>query len=220
MFSYYGSKSKIIGRYPEPVFDHIIEPFAGSARYALKYWDRQVTLVDKYKVICDVWNYLISASVKDIESLPDMSKGDKVEDHKHLTDAERYLIGFCINRGNPLPVRTANNYNSWNKDKIKIASSLYKIRHWKVIHGSYESCTGESNVTYFVDPPYVDKGYKYKHSIIDYEQLRKWCLNAGVNNQVIVCENTGADWLNFKTLVDIKGIRSTDSTEVMWTNYE
>jgi site-specific DNA-adenine methylase len=33
MFSYYGSKSKIIDHYPAPKFNKIIEPFAGSARY-------------------------------------------------------------------------------------------------------------------------------------------------------------------------------------------
>ena len=51
MFSYYGSKSKVVDLYPRPKFDKIIEPFAGSARYALKYFDRDVLLVDKYEVI-------------------------------------------------------------------------------------------------------------------------------------------------------------------------
>jgi site-specific DNA-adenine methylase len=35
MFSYYGSKSKIVKYYPCPAHDKIIEPFAGSARYSL-----------------------------------------------------------------------------------------------------------------------------------------------------------------------------------------
>jgi len=33
MFSYYGSKSKIVDYYPPPKHKRIIEPFAGSARY-------------------------------------------------------------------------------------------------------------------------------------------------------------------------------------------
>ena len=32
MFSYYGSKSKIVHLYPTPKFDKIIEPFAGIWR--------------------------------------------------------------------------------------------------------------------------------------------------------------------------------------------
>lgn len=47
MFSYYGSKSKVVDLYPSPKFGKIIEPFAGSARYSLKYFDRDVLLVDK-----------------------------------------------------------------------------------------------------------------------------------------------------------------------------
>lgn len=47
MFSYYGSKSKLVNLYPEPLHDTIIEPFAGSARYSLKYWDKDIYLIEK-----------------------------------------------------------------------------------------------------------------------------------------------------------------------------
>jgi len=70
MFSYYGSKSKIVDYYPPPKHKRIIEPFAGSARYSLKYWQNDVLLVDKYPVIIEVWNYLKNASVNDILKLP------------------------------------------------------------------------------------------------------------------------------------------------------
>jgi site-specific DNA-adenine methylase len=35
MWSYYGGKSKIVQYYPDPKYDTIIEPFAGSAQYSL-----------------------------------------------------------------------------------------------------------------------------------------------------------------------------------------
>ncbi len=143
MFSYYGSKSKIVQYYPEPKYDHIIEPFAGSARYALKYWDREVTLVDKYDVIVRVWKYLQQASIKDIESLPEIDKGDKIDDYVQLSLEEKWLIGFCFNRGNASPCKTANNWNSWTKDKKRIANDLHKIKHWKIIHGSYQDLERE-----------------------------------------------------------------------------
>ena len=66
MFSYYGSKSKIVDYYPPPKHKRIIEPFAGSARYSLKYWQNDVLLVDKYPVIVEVWSYLKNASEADI----------------------------------------------------------------------------------------------------------------------------------------------------------
>lgn len=72
MFSYYGSKSKVVKYYPEPMYDTIIEPFAGSARYSLHgdNWKRNVILVDKYDVICSIWSFLIKAKEEDVLSLP------------------------------------------------------------------------------------------------------------------------------------------------------
>ena len=44
---YYGSKSKIVNKYPEPEYGKkIIEPFAGTAQYSLKYWDRDIVLIE------------------------------------------------------------------------------------------------------------------------------------------------------------------------------
>lgn len=37
MWSYYGSKTKLVDLYPPPKTDKIIEPFCGSAKYSLKY---------------------------------------------------------------------------------------------------------------------------------------------------------------------------------------
>lgn len=51
MWSYYGAKTNLVGYYPKPKYDRIIEPFAGSARYALKYFDRDILLIDKYPVM-------------------------------------------------------------------------------------------------------------------------------------------------------------------------
>ena len=62
MFSYYGSKSKIVHLYPTPKFDKIIEPFAGSARYSLRFWQKDILLVDKSELVIEVWHYLQNAS--------------------------------------------------------------------------------------------------------------------------------------------------------------
>lgn len=58
MWSYYGSKSKVVHLYPRPEYGKIIEPFAGSARYSLRYFDRDVLLVDKYEVVVRIWKWL------------------------------------------------------------------------------------------------------------------------------------------------------------------
>ena len=216
MWSYYGSKRKIAKHYPEPVRKTIIEPFAGTAAYSLygDRWKKEVILVDKYSVIVDIWKYLQQASEKDIRGLPDMAKGDKVTDHKHLTVVERSLIGFCINRGNPRPVITANNYNNWNRDREKIADNLYRIRHWTVVEGSYTDIDPNIDATWFIDPPYQVKGYKYKHNKIDFKNLSKWVEK--LEGQVIVCENVGANWLEFDPLVEFTGVGGKNNEAIYY----
>ena len=100
MWTYYGTKKKIAKFYPAPNHDKIIEPFAGAAQYSLfgENWKKEVVLYDKYDVVVKIWEYLIGASEKDILSLPDMNFGDKIDDHDYLCDAEKYLIGFCIEK--------------------------------------------------------------------------------------------------------------------------
>ena len=95
MFSYYGSKGKVVNCYPPPKHDKIIEPFAGSARYSLRFWQKDVLLVDKYPVIIEVWNYLINATEKDIAGLPKMKTGDCIDNYD-LADIERKFLGFIV----------------------------------------------------------------------------------------------------------------------------
>ena len=52
MFSYYGSKSKIVNYYPPPKYSKIIEPFCGSGELLkfcneLNYKDLATTLLEK-----------------------------------------------------------------------------------------------------------------------------------------------------------------------------
>lgn len=54
MWSYYGSKTKLVDLYPPPKFDKIIEPFAGTAKYSMKYWENDVILIEKYDVVYNI----------------------------------------------------------------------------------------------------------------------------------------------------------------------
>lgn len=216
-WSYYGSKSKIVDYYPPPKYKQIIEPFCGSARYSLKYWDRDILLVDKYEVIVKVWSYLINASEKDILSLPDLKTGENVDDF-NLSQEEKWLIGFCINGGSAQPKKTAKDYNTWNEAKIRIAGDLHKIRHWKVKLWDYEEIKN-IEATWFVDPPYQFGGewYVKSNKNIDFLKLADWCKTR--EGQVIVCENTKANWLPFKPMVDMQGAMFK-TTEAIWSNHK
>jgi len=216
MFSYYGSKSKIVDLYPPPKFGKIIEPFAGSARYSLKYWDREVLLVDKYDVITDTWNYLIQATRHDILGLPDLKSGENLNDFD-LSKQEKYLIGFCINGGSASPKKTAKDYNVWKDSKKRIADDLGKIRHWKIINGNYVDLNNET-ATWFIDPPYQYGGewYVKSNSKINFNDLSDWCKSR--NGQIIVCENTKAKWMDFKPMKEMQG-SMYQTTEAIWSNY-
>lgn len=201
-FSYYGTKKRIVKKYPKPIHDIIIEPFAGAAAYASVYFDRDVRLYDAYDKISEVWKYLISASKSDILSLPDIRTGQKVTDY-NLPIGARNLIGFCINPGSSSPKVTASLRSKWPDYKKRIADFVPKIKHWKFFQQSYVSILNEP-ATWFIDPPYQKAGkYYFGHSKIDFNSLGTWCKER--MGQVIVCENEGADWLPFQFLTSHQG---------------
>ena len=215
MFSYYGSKSKIIKHYPSPTTLKIREPFAGSARYSEMYWETpDIILVEKFEKVFLVWKYLQEASEKDILSLPNIGKGDSLLNHKELSLPEKYLIGYHLRRGTARPNNTIGDRCSWDKDKIRIASNLYKIKHWKIIFGDYRELENE-NATWFIDPPYFHQVHKYSCQIDSYTELANWCKSR--LGQVIVCENEHGKWLDFKPLIKLNGT-CKQTTEHIWTN--
>ncbi|KKM64829.1 hypothetical protein LCGC14_1497380 [marine sediment metagenome] len=209
MWSYYGGKSKIVKKYPAPKYPIIIEPFAGTARYSLLYPNHQIILNDSYKIITDIWNYLIKATQEQIKNLPEMKKGDDVRD-LDISNVEKNLMGFMVNRGVAYP---HNIYTTWpaknneiRKTKERIIKNLEKIRHWKIYNQDYLTL-GNTECTWFIDPPYQYGGDHYIENRINYEQLANWCKSR--KGQIIVCENTKANWLPFRPLVTLHGQKHT-----------
>jgi hypothetical protein len=210
MWSYYGRKSKIVQHYPKPVHQTIVEPFAGTAVYSLYHdnWKRQIILVEKDILIIRLWRYLQQAQPKDILALPDVQLGTDIRQFTQLCDEERWLMGFCNSRGTASPRHIVSKWGRirclWEDVKPRIASNLYKIRHWEIIAGSYEICP-DWTATWFIDPPYTYGGHAYKCSNkdIDYTRLSEWCINR--TGQVMVCENDKATWMDFKPLVTMHG---------------
>ena len=217
MWSYYGAKTKLVQHYPKPKHDLIIEPFAGSARYALKYWERDVLLYDKYEVIVRLWKWLQQCSPNDILKLPNLKKGDDTRE-MNLTEMEILLLGFFAGGGGASPQYMVSKFGEQNSKsaKKKIASNLHKIKHWTIVQGSFDEIPNQT-ATWYVDPPYQFGGEHYKHSSkkIDFAFLAEWCKSR--DGQTIVCENTKADWLPFKPMVQFDGLQKT-TTEAIWSN--
>lgn len=218
MWSYYGSKSKVVDLYPPPKFDKIIEPFAGSARYALKWFDRDVLLVDKYPVIVDLWNYLKQASEKDILSLPEPNLGETINRDDFDCIEQAWLMGFLVQQGVNAPRLTVSKYavDGIATQKKNIASQLWKIRNWEIRLGSYDEIEN-TEATWFIDPPYQFGGEYYVKNTkdIDFSLLADYCKTR--LGQTIVCENTKADWLDFKPMKEMQG-SMYKTTEAIWSN--
>jgi site-specific DNA-adenine methylase len=218
MFSYAGRKWKAINKYPLPIMDTIVEPFAGSASFAYRYWDHQVVLYDTYEVICRIWWYLQQAKAKDILALPIPKNGEPVVTSKTewMCQEERWLLGFSCNNASATPKNFAGRMNSWERDRLRIAADLHKIRHWKIINAPYYQADITQPSTWFVDPPYQKNkgvGYAKGKELIDYEYLGRWCRH--LKGQIIVCEGEPADWLPFKPFISISGQRKP-SLELLW----
>ena len=52
---------------------------------------------------------------------------------------------------------------------------------------------------------------------MNFKELGEWCI--GRNGQVIVCENSKADWLDFKPLIEMRG-NKFKTTECMYLKSE
>jgi site-specific DNA-adenine methylase len=224
-FSFYGGKWRGAPRYPTPLYPTIIEPFAGSAGYSVRYAAKDVRLFDVDEKVIGTWQYLIRAPAAEIERLPLLGPGDHVDDFSIAQEA-RWLIGWWLNKGmtapcyipsqwmrNPLPGRLLTYWGAGVR--AQLARQVEHIRHWSASVASYDSIDLGA-ATWFVDPPYVGTPggrYRFSNRGLDYVDLADWCQ--GRLGQTIVCENTGADWLPFEHLHDAKAARGV-SREAIW----
>ena len=215
-FSYYGSKYTIIEKYPKPETETIIAPFAGSAQYATRYPHKKVILYDLDDNIFQVWNYLINVSEREIMS---MDLNFENIDQSTLSQEQKILCGFWIAQSGARPAkkrspRSKENDINWKK---RVSSQLKHIRHWKIYNMSYDQIPDYVG-TWFIDPPYTEKGHRYRQSSknIDYDNLREWSLER--RDYHIVCENFGANWMDFSPICTLKSSKNKQATEVIFTN--
>jgi site-specific DNA-adenine methylase len=225
-FPYYGSKWLAARGYPPPVYGQIVEPFAGSAGYALRYPDRDVLLVEKRPSVAELWKWLIGADPDEIRALPLVPEGTTTDDF-YLSGPQRSLVGFHLNPGNCTPARRRSQFRSgkWNNKgwhegiRERIARQVPRIRHWQVVEGDYKLSAElvEGLATWFIDPPYQGQvGKVYRMTPIDYPRLADWCR--AHKGQVIVCESARAEWLPFQEIWRTTGV-SGWSREACFVRY-
>lgn len=220
LFPFYGSKWRDARRYGPPQ-GHVVEPFAGSAGYSTFFEPARVTLIDADPILVGVWEFLIASSSAEILRLPDVEPGQDVRE-MGLPQEAAWLIGFWLNRGSATPKRTRTAFSSrtdraqlvWGeRARARIAADVHRVDDWTVRLGDFATAPVDPLATYFVDPPYEDKGRHYRFSEVDYAEVARWAT--GLPGRVVVCEQAGATWLPFRPLATIKSTRGT-SSEVVW----
>lgn len=209
--SYYGGKSKIAHLYPNPQYDLIVEPFAGSAAYSWLHRrdpatgrSRGVWLNDLDARTYSIWNLLTSPDALSIVEayVPDnVLAGQRVSD---IIPADYPgLVEICraeANQGTQGARGVHDQITSMGakcwKVKRKLREVIPEVAHWRITNVSYEDLANIP-ATWFIDPPYKNPaGARYRTSDIDYDNLGWWVL--GRKGDVICCENYGANWLPFE----------------------
>jgi hypothetical protein len=134
-FGYFGAKHGIAARYPRPLHDTIIEPFAGSAGYSTRHHRHRVILVEKDPAIAGIWRYLVRATAREILALPLLNHG-QTTDQLHVCEEARWLIRHWMNKGAGVSRRLAPRAieapdQFWSRAiRARLASQVDKIRHW------------------------------------------------------------------------------------------
>ena len=242
-FRYYGSKLSLAKHYGAPRRDLVVEPFAGSAAYSV-YWEAEnVKLYDISEEVCQLWDFIINCSEKDILALPDWIDNidhlhsieyiqqrliarwiwNTYQDKTPLKSELKYYKKYREYRTSGVPnerVKRAHSATSWCPDiKRRIIRQKPKIKKWTIEQKSYEDIDLE-NAHWHVDPPYNCAAGDYYPSggkIINYRELGKWCQK--LPGAVDVCEKEGADWLPFKAIAKNNTITKkgpTSYNEVLW----
>jgi site-specific DNA-adenine methylase len=215
MFYYYGRKKQFVRLYPAPVFGCIIEPFAGSAAYALhdNNWRKEVILVEKDERVAAIWKWLINeATAQEIQRMPVLRIGERTSKFLHIIHAATKMA-FHYKTIKVTPVLARN----WEISKRHMARNLHKIKHWKILTGDYRQAP-DVEATWFIDPPYKNspgQGYKHGSNRLDYNTLACWVRSR--KGQVICCEGEFGDYLEFAPLRDCKGVAGKSSKERMYS---
>ena len=228
---YYGGKWKAAPRYPAPLHDTIVEPFAGAAGYSLRHYNKRVVLVEKFEVVAQLWKWLVAVDEAEVLRIPEVDHVDELPGW--VSPEGRALVGFAMNAATTAPCKQLSAgrrrlremgrpYEGWSSAfRDRLAGQLRHIRHWVVVHGDYSQAP-RVEATWFVDPPYQQRGQHYKHGSagIDYAELAGWCRS--LPGQVMVCENAGATWLPFESFATFKSSAMSrkigTSEEVLWRN--
>lgn len=163
-FQYYGGKKGLARYYPPPAFGTIIEPFAGSAGYALHWATPQtkVVLIEKDPAIVAIWRRLQAPdALEDVLSIDCPTLGDRT--------SELLVVAGCggsqffeMLRGATSRQVTSYMVQHWPSARSTLADAVRRVRGWTIIEGDYTDAP-DTRATWFVDPPSSSANRKAPH---------------------------------------------------------
>mgnify|MGYP003477907365 CR=1 FL=1 len=199
MFNFFGRKTRLMNKYPPPTSRTIVEPFAGSAAYAVHHrrCTKRVVLIDRDETVCDLWRRLLSMTRDEILDVGIPEVGSLCSDFLVATSAAR------TTKDTPSTFKvTSRMREEFLRSLPRIASVVDECRHFEVLTGDYTEAP-DIEADWFIDPPYQYQsgrwdrtaGGRYLHGSreLDYRRLASWCEER--RGQTIVCEQRGATWL-------------------------
>ncbi len=235
LFKWFGSKWLSSKTLPAPLYDTIVEPFAGGAGYSLRHATRRVVLYETDLHLVRLWGWLIAeATEASIREIPlAIPEGTDIRT-MGLSEGQSLLLKTWQRTNNVGDCWTVspwgNKPGQWTANtRSRVASEFAAVKHWKIHYdGTAAFSEHPAASTWLIDPPY-QYNYQYRSRPLDYKKLAKMILSQ--HGQMIVCEavcsKTGAvpDWLPFSFWASrVTSRRGVDcnhhSKELLWTRKE
>ncbi len=210
MFYYFGRKARLAPLYPEPQYDCIIEPFAGSMAFTLHHKPDSAIGIEIDANVHAVWHKMTALTADEIAAYPEPVEGERTFDRWSMMAAGSHGTSRASSY-----LWTERMSRDFKKQRRMAAANVGYAAGIDYRLGSYEMLPNYE-ATWFVDPPYQHKDRGYRREGLDYAALAEWCRTR--KGLVIVCEQQGADWLPFTPLADIRGTTNKRTTEMVWCN--
>lgn len=227
MFYYYGAKNQLAKYYPNPSYNFIIEPFAGSAAYSVYHLNKNENLnaliIEKDKRVYDTWKYLLACSATDIINYPTPEIGEQTTDFLIMTCSVSNATSKC--KSMKFTPRIAKVFGIQQQRIVRLIHISNRI---ELVYGDYRDAKN-IEATWFIDPPYqldhkvttktvFPNGNGYSLSCnadkLDYNELSNFCQNR--KGQCIVCEKNNANWLPFQQFNTNKNSLNKIYKELIW----
>ena len=160
LFKWFGSKWLSSRLLPPPEYDQIVEPFAGSAGYSLRYHAHEVTIAERDPHLFELWVWLIKkATERAIREIPiGVKEGTDIR-KLGLSKGQALLLKTWQRTNNVGDCWTispwGNKPGQWTANtRSRVASEFHCIRHWTVRDDAFSILAPRVEATWLIDPPY------------------------------------------------------------------